>query len=125
MTGKRKKHQDIVGTWVRAQSDDTPYPDEITFAPDGIYSGKMAPGSRSASKLDVGVFDRIDEKSIRMSTSTDRDETFALDVSGEDLKLVDEAGQELAYKRRPDHHSPSDAALPDEAGGKPSGEVKP
>jgi hypothetical protein len=110
VSGKRKKHPDIVGTWVRAPSDDTPYPHEITFAPDGIYSGKMAPGSRSASKLDVGVFDRIDEKSIRMSTSTDRDETFALDVSDEDLKLVDEAGQELAYKRRPDHDSASDAA---------------
>lgn len=103
---------DIVGTWVRQESDEAPYPDEITFDPDGIYSGKKAPGSPVASKLDVGVFDRLDETSIRMSTATDRDETFALDVSADDLKLVDEEGKELSYKRKTDD-------LPSELGESP------
>jgi len=93
---------DLVGTWVRQEPDAAPYPDEITFDPDGIYSGKKASGSAVASKLDVGVFDRIDETSIRMSTATDRDETFALDVSEDDLKLVDEEGKQLSYKRKAD-----------------------
>jgi hypothetical protein len=93
---------DIVGTWIRQEPDAAPYPDEITFDSDGIYSGKNAPGSAVASKLDVGVFDRIDETSIRMSTATDRNETFGLDVSEDDLKLVDEEGKELSYKRKSD-----------------------
>jgi len=71
---------DIVGTWIREQPDEAPYPDELTFEADGIYSGKKAPGSQIASKLDVGAFERIDETSIRMSTATDRDETFQLDL---------------------------------------------
>jgi hypothetical protein len=93
---------DIVGTWIREECDEAPYPDELTFAADGIYSGKKAPGSPIASKLDVGVFDRIDETSIRMSTATDRDETFSFDVSADQLKLVDEQGKEFSYKRSPD-----------------------
>jgi hypothetical protein len=97
---------DIVGTWIREERDEAPYPDELTFAADGIYSGRKAPGSRIASKLDVGSFDRIDETSIRMSTATDRDETFSLDVSEDQLKLVDEQGKELLYKRSPDSGKP-------------------
>ncbi|MGC5172133.1 hypothetical protein ACLQ2Q_15935 [Microbacterium sp. DT81.1] len=94
--------EDLVGTWFREERDDAPYPDELTFEADGIYHGKMAPGSRTASKLDVGVFDRIDEKSIRMSTATDRDETFSLDASADRLNLTDEDGTKLAYTRNPD-----------------------
>ena len=37
-----------------------------------------------------------------MSTATDRDETFSLDASADQLKLVDEQGKELSYKRSPD-----------------------
>jgi hypothetical protein len=99
--------QDIVGTWVRDARDDAPYPDEITFDRDGIYSGKKAPGSLVASKLDAGIFDRIDEKSIRMSTATDREETFAVDVSEDALVLVDEEGKELSYKRRSEDEAPA------------------
>jgi len=94
--------EDLVGTWVREERDEAPYPDELTFDADGIYHGKMAPGSRVASKLDVGVFDRIDETSIRMSTATDRDETFSLDASADQLKLTDEEGTELSYTRSPE-----------------------
>jgi hypothetical protein len=108
-----KPSADIVGTWVRQEPDAAPYPDEITFDPDGIYSGKKASGSAVASKLDVGVFDRIDETSIRMSTATDRDETFDLDVSEDDLKLVDEEGKELSYKRKSDVLAPADIAPAD------------
>lgn len=91
--------EDLVGTWFREERDEAPYPDELTFEADGIYRGKMAPGRRTASKLDVGVFDRIDETSIRMSTATDRDETFALDASPDRLKLTDEEGTKLSYTR--------------------------
>lgn len=94
--------EDLVGTWFREERDEAPYPDELTFEADGIYHGKMAPGRRTASKLDVGVFDRIDETSIRMSTATDRDETFSLDASPDRLKLTDEEGTKLSYKRSPD-----------------------
>jgi hypothetical protein len=117
-----KPAPDIVGTWIREERDEGPYPDELTFAADGIYSGKKAPGSSIASKLDVGVFDRIDESSIRMSTATDRDETFSLDVSEDQLKLVDEQGKELLYKRSPDsgktvpeQSSDADSPAPDKA----------
>jgi hypothetical protein len=92
-------HADIVGTWTREEPDEAPYPDELTFEVDGIYSGKKAPGSLVASKLDVGVFERISETSIRMSTATDRDETFALDAAPDLLKLVDEQGKKLSYRR--------------------------
>ncbi len=102
--------EDIVGTWIRQEPDAAPYPDEITFDPDGIYSGKKAPGSGVESKLDAGVFDRIDKTSIRLSTATDRDETFALDVSEDDLKLVDEEGKELSYKRKSESDMPADVA---------------
>ena len=105
---------DLVGTWVRQEPDAAPYPDEITFDPDGIYSGKKASGSAVASKLDVGVFDRIDETSIRMSTATDRDETFDLDVSADDLKLVDEEGKHLSYKRKADGPESPDVAAADD-----------
>jgi hypothetical protein len=91
---------DIVGTWIRQERDEAPYPDELTFEADGIYRGRK--GSPIASKLDVGVFDRTDETSIRMSTATDRDETFSLDVSADQLKLVDEQGKGFSYKRSPD-----------------------
>jgi hypothetical protein len=94
--------EDLVGTWFREEPDEAPYPDELTFEADGIYRGKMAPGRRSASKLDVGVFDRIDETSIRMSTATDRDETFSLDASPDRLRLTDEEGTKLSYTRSPD-----------------------
>ncbi len=122
-----KTESDIVGTWIRDQPDDEPYPDEITFESDGIYSGKKAPGSRLASKLDVGVFDRIDETSIRMSTSTDRLETFAVDVSDDALKLVDEDGKELSYTRQSEDAPAAEAATPEDdvAGGSPSGDWKP
>jgi hypothetical protein len=110
-----KSAADIVGTWVRQEPDAAPYPDEITFDPDGIYSGKKASGSAVASKLDVGVFDRIDETSIRMSTATDRDETFDLDVSEDDLKLIDEEGKELSYKRKSDVLESADVAPNDPA----------
>lgn len=117
-----KPAADIVGTWIREESDEAPYPDELTFAADGIYSGKTAPGSPVASKLDVGVFDRIDETSIRMSTATDREETFTLDVSEDQLKLVDEQGKELLYKRSsdsgitvPEQSAEVDSPAPDEA----------
>jgi hypothetical protein len=93
--------QDLVGTWFREEPDEAPYPDELTFEADGIYRGKMAPGSRTASKLDVGVFDRIDETSIRMSTATDREETFSVDASADRLKLTDQEGTELSYTRTP------------------------
>jgi hypothetical protein len=113
---------DIVGTWIREERDEAPYPDELTFEADGIYRGRKAPGSPIASKLDVGVFDRTDETSIRMSTATDRNETFSLDVSTDQLKLVDEQGKELSYKRSPDggitvlDQSPDvDSPAPDEA----------
>lgn len=116
-----KQAADIVGTWTREERDDAPYPDELTFAADGIYSGKKAPESPIASKLDVGVFDQIDETSIRMSTATDREETFSLDVSEDQLKLVDEQGKELLYKRSPDsgltipeQSSDVDSPAPDE-----------
>lgn len=105
-----KPAEGIVGTWIRQESDAAPYPDEITFDPDGLYSGNKASGSAVASKLDVGVFNRIDEKSIRMSTATDRDETFALDVSEDNLKLVDEEGKELSYKRKSDGRTSADVA---------------
>ncbi|MDF2734761.1 MAG: hypothetical protein K0S97_1384 [Chloroflexota bacterium] len=108
-----KPAADIVGTWIRQEPDAAPYPDEITFDPDGIYSGKKAFGSRVASKLDSGVFDRIDKTSIRMSTATDRDETFALDVSEDDLKLVDEDGKELSYKRKSEDYMSADVAPSD------------
>ena len=94
--------EDIVGTWFREGPDEAPYPDELTFEADGIYRGKMAPGSRTASKLDVGVFNRIDETSIRMSTATDHDETFSLDASADRLKLTDEQGTKLSYTRSPE-----------------------
>ncbi len=94
-----KRSEDIVGTWIREERDEAPYPDELTFEADGIFHGKKAPGSPTASKLDVGVFEKIDETSLRMSTATDREETFALDVSADQLKLVDERGKELSYKR--------------------------
>ena len=117
-----KPAADIVGTWIGEERDEGPYPDELTFAADGIYSGKKAPGSPIASKLDVGVFDRIDETSIRMSTATDRDETSSLDVSEDQLKLVDEHGNELSYKRSPDsgttvpeQSAEVDSPAPDEA----------
>jgi hypothetical protein len=99
---QRPADKDLVGTWVREERDEAPYPDELTFEADGIYRGKMAPGSHSASKLDVGVFDRIDETSIRMSTATDREETFSLDASADRLKLTDEEGKELSYTRSPE-----------------------
>ena len=108
-----KPAEDIVGTWVRQEPDAAPYPDEITFDPDGIYSGRKAAGSAVASKLDAGVFDRIDKTSIRMSTATDRDETFALDVSADDLKLVDEEGKELSYKRKSERYMAEDVASAD------------
>jgi len=94
-------HADIVGTWIREERDDAPYPDELTFEVDGIFSGKKAPGSSVASKLDVGVFERVSETSIRMSTATDRDETFSLDAAADKLKLVDEKGKQLSYRRSP------------------------
>jgi hypothetical protein len=93
--------EDLVGTWFREEPNEATYPDELTFEADGIYRGKMAPGSRTAGKLDVGVFDRIDESSIRMSTATDRYETFSLDAAADRLKLTDEEGTELSYRRNP------------------------
>lgn len=128
---RRKSAQpagDIVGTWIRQKRDETPYPDELTFEADGIYRGTMAPGSRTASKLDVGVFDRIDETSIRMSTATDRDETFSLDASADQLKLTDEQGHRLSYTRSPDdgtvpgRSSDVSSAAPDEASTEPTRE---
>ena len=56
-----------------------------------------------------------------MSTATDREETFSLDVSEDQLKLVDEQGKELLYKRSPDsgltipeQSSDVDSPAPDE-----------
>jgi len=126
--GKRNPAQpaadeDLVGTWVREERDEAPYPDELTFEADGIYRGKMAPGSRTASKLDVGVFDRLDETSIRMSTATDRDETFSLDTSADRLQLTDEEGTKLSYTRSPEagatvaERSSDEGSAPDEKTG--------
>ena len=121
--------EDLVGTWFREERDEAPYPDELTFEADGIYRGKMAPGSRTASKLDVGVFDRIDETSIRMSTATDRDETFSLDASADRLNLTDEEGTKLAYTRSPEagaaaaeRSSDEGSAAADQTGTDPTGE---
>jgi hypothetical protein len=113
---------DITGTWIRENSEEGPYPDELTFEADGVYSGWKAPGSPVASKLDVGVFDQIDEHSIRMSTATDRDETFLLHASEDQLKLIDEEGTELRYKRSegeelgaPDDSTDADSTAHNEA----------
>ena len=121
--------EDLVGTWFREERDEAPYPDELTFEADGIYRGKMAPGSRTASKLDVGVFDRIDETSIRMSTATDRDETFSLDASADRLNLTDEEGTKLAYTRNreagaaaAERSSDEGSAAADQTGTDPTGE---
>jgi hypothetical protein len=39
-----KPSKDIVGTWIREERDEAPYPDQLTFEADGIYRGKKAPG---------------------------------------------------------------------------------
>ena len=106
---------DITGTWIRENPEESPYPDELTFEADGVYSGKKASGSPIASKLDVGVFNRLDDRSIRMSTATDRDETFELHASADQLKLIDEEGVELKYKRSGEGILLSDAATVDSA----------
>ncbi len=106
---------DIVGTWIREDDDETAYPDELTFEADGIYRGTKAAGSKTASKLDVGVFERTSETSIRISTSTDLTETFSLDADPDVVKLVDEEGRKLSYRRR---SSPEDPYPEPEHGGK-------
>ena len=112
MASRREVEPDalIVGTWIRQHRKDDSYPDELTFESDGLYTGRKTARSAKASKLDLGVFEHIDEKSVRMSTATDRDETFAVETSESELKLVDEEGLELLYARADHRTSQADKA---------------
>lgn len=92
----------LVGNWEKI-TDSTcsqVYPDMIQFQERGLYSGQMTqPGT--FTQWDVGTYEVIGHKQIKLSTANDAVVTYEFAISKDVLKFVDASKCEFSYRRVP------------------------
>lgn len=88
------------GEWDKITSSpcSEPYPDRLVFKEHGRYVGqKDAPGVFTT--WDVGGFELIGDKRIKISTASDAVVTYEFSATGDVVTFVDPQKCEIKYRR--------------------------
>ena len=99
--GVQAIRQQLTGRWrrVTASSSSVPYPDEISFAPNGLYHGTRGEDGRDFTVWDVGRTDILSDHEIRISTANDKEIVYRFHLAADDLTITDAESAELTYRR--------------------------
>lgn len=91
---------ELVGGWLKDRSDPcaSSYPDELDLRRDGIYVGRMLPGSSVHPIWDVGTYE-VRDGTVAISTANDAVIDYGLRREGDRLVFTDPAGCAFAYRR--------------------------
>jgi len=94
------KNQRFYGTWVRtaAPAGGDSYPDRIEFKKNGLYFGKKEQ-TDTFTCWDVGTFEVLGEKQVKISTANDALITYQFTLSKDTLRFGDPEGHQLDYRR--------------------------
>ncbi len=92
----------IVGNWEKITSSacSQVYPDRIQFQEGGLYTGQKDPPG-TFTQWDVGSFEIIDPKHIKISTANDAIVTYEFSILNDVLKFVDPNNCHFEFRRAP------------------------
>jgi hypothetical protein len=92
----------LIGSWEKITSSpcSETYPDRLEFRDGGRYRGQKEPVGTYAV-WDVGGFEIIDEKQVKISTASDSIISYEFSLSGDSVTFVDPQRCEIKYRRVP------------------------
>ena len=90
----------LVGNWEKITHSecDQLYPDTIQFQEGGLYYGQKDP-SGTFTQWDVGTFEVVDPKQIKISTANDAIIIYEFSISNDVITFIDPDGCEFKYRK--------------------------
>ena len=91
----------LTGRWRRVPGPggSVPYPDEITFAPNGLYRGVRGANGAEFTIWDVGRSEVLAADRIRISTANDEEIEYRFELAGDELRFPAAEGSPVAFRR--------------------------
>lgn len=91
----------LVGPWRKRSASNTavPYPDEITFAANGLYRGTKGDTGADFTTWDAGRAHVLSASKIKLSTATDKEIVYVFTLAGDTLTFTDPDGGTVEYRR--------------------------
>lgn len=90
----------LVGNWekITRSTCSQVYPDTVQFQENGLYFGQKDPPG-TFTQWDVGTFEVVDPKQIRISTANDAIVTYEFSLLNDVLTFIDPDGCEYNYHK--------------------------